>query len=1107
MKLSDHRLSKWTLLFGCCAAVFFSLGVHQFAQTGRSQRPARTDRVRDLAGIVDETTRQQLENILENVRQKTGIEFVITTVDSTRGKDIFDFSKELAMQWNVGARSSRKSLLLVLAVQEKTSFTQFSRSVQGELPEGVLGEMSRRIRTHADAGQFGEGLNAGVHYFVNSMAEKLALNAADFEQPLAADSPAKIPKADNSPGEPTAEARPEPSTPVTTSAVPTPVRTSAAREENVSTRPRRTSTSVEDEDESEEVELTLTLPLEARVTTLKAFLDTHPESKSRARAMELLVSAHAGLGDERLKKGDGAGGVEQLMLAITEAPVNASEKLFSGVISQIPLNLYLRGEPAAATKAAQNIEAKFGNDPKRLLALSGFYFSTEQGAEATRIATQAVKLAPELAEAHQALGLALHISLRLDDATAEYKRALELDPKSTGARRSLADLNRAAGKTEEALALYRQQLEAQPNDKPARAGIVLSLLDLGRKDEAKAELERALQTDPKNLSLLAGAAYWFAAHNDSDQALELGSKAIAIEPRYTWSQVAVARALLAQKKPLEAERALRFARQFGKFPTLDYELASALVAAGLFDEAGEVLLQSFVVRDSLIETQLGGHTAARGANFIDLLAPERRASIFQFAAADTEDNAKSLKALLTFATFIKRDNDGKVINEEGAIAAAKEFASGNDDARVHRSLYAASRLLQSGIGFHMAYELAEAARSGADAGLNVAAVTVAVQADEYRQLRARAIAAGGTPDIPEAPRNVLSSILRGRIEDVSGWALVNQDKLDEAVDHLKRATDILPKGTPAWQTALWHLGAALDRQNKKSEALDYYIKSYNAGEPDSIRRTVIEQLYQKVNGSLTGLEERIGAAPTAIAVNTPTPAREETTVHAAQALPSPDATPVTPAPSPQISTTPVVEATPTPSPEAPAVANPTPSPEAPVAPTPSAETAAVATPTPSPEAAAAAVPTPSPEVPAESPTPAPTPLPTANPANAEAKPAPTPTPSAETPAAASPRLDALPGELIPKPPATVKIAGRVKDSSNNPMANVVVVLISPQGTVLASTTDDEGNFSFTVASSTHSYRLIPSKDGFTFGPIDRTLSSVSEDQKQLDFLGTANPKP
>jgi hypothetical protein len=65
----------------------------------------------------------------------------------------------------------------------------------------------------------------------------------------------------------------------------------------------------------------------------------------------------------------------------------------------------------------------------------------------------------------------------------------------------------------------------------------------------------------------------------------------------------------------------------------------------------------------------------------------------------------------------------------------------------------------------------------------------------------------------------------------------------------------------------------------------------------------------------------------------------------------------------------------------------------------------------------------------------------------------------------------------------------------------VVVLISPQGTVLASTTDEQGNYSFTVAPSTHSYRIIPSRDGFTFEPVDRVLSVVSDDQKESDFVG------
>ncbi|HLO01457.1 MAG TPA: tetratricopeptide repeat protein, partial [Pyrinomonadaceae bacterium] len=862
-------MPKW-ITASCNVVLLLSLAVNASAQTA-PQVPARSGHVNDFAGVVNEKTREQLENILTNLKLKTGIEFDIATVETTGGQDISDFSLQLARDWNIATRTSaKKSLLLVLAVNEKSSFTRFSRSVQNDLPEGVLGEMGQRLRALVDTGQFSEGLSVAVQHLVRSLSEKLAFSTDDFDKPPAVASetnPAAGAKEISNPS-----TQPEP---VASPAIVETVVSKAPATRNSVTRPRKSASTIAgDEAESEEVELTLTKPLEERVTLLKAFLDSHPESKSRSRATELLVSSRAALGDERLKKGDSARGSEQLLLAIADAPGNPSDKLFSGVISQIPLNLYLRNESAAAMKAAQDIEAKFASDARKLAALSGFYISIEQGAEATRVATQAVQLAPDLAETHQALGRALHISLRLDEAVAEYKRALELDPNSKVSRRGLADLSRAFGKADEALIQYRQLLEADPNDKAARTGMVISLLDLGRAEEAKAELDKALEANPPNLTLLAGAAYWFAAHNDTDQSFNLASKAVAIEPRYTWSQIALARTLIAQRKPLDAERALRFARQYGKFPTLDYELASALTAAGLYDEAAEILMQSFSLKDGQIESRLGGQALTHATSFIELLAPERRASIFQSTAADTESNAKLLKALLAFASAIDPDLSGGTISEQSAIAAAKEFATGDDAARAHRELYAASRLLQRGVGFQAAYELAEAARTSADAGLTVPELTLAVQADEFRSIRSRAIAAGGTPDIPEAPRNVLSNLLRGRIEDISGWALFNQDKLDEAVDHLKRAVTILPEGTPAARASLWHLGVALERQDKKAEALSYYIKSYNSGEFDPVRRAVIEQLYRKVYGSLDGLDERIGPA-TSVSAGAPSPATDK----------------------------------------------------------------------------------------------------------------------------------------------------------------------------------------------------------------------------------------
>lgn len=795
------------------------------------------------------------------------------------------------------------------------------------------------------------------------------------------------------------------------------------------------------DDESEAVELTLTLPVEERVVKLKEFLRQHPESRSRGRAIELLVSAYAATGDERLKRGDSAAGVERLMLAIAEAPLSSSERLYSGVIAQIPLNLFVRGEREAAATAAKQIEEKFGGDAKRLLAVANFYLTTEQGTEAARVATRAVNLAPDLGEAHQTLGLAMHISLRLEEAMASYKRAVELNPNLKSAQRSLADLHRALGRSEAALVLYRQQLAADAKDKAARAGVILSLLDLGKTGEAKSELDAALQADPANLPLLAGGAYWFAAHNDNQKALELGRRALAIEPRYTWSQVAVARALVAQRNPMAAERAVRFAKQYGTFPTLDYELATTLVATGLFDEAAEVLMQSFSLKDGQIQTSLGGKTAAVAPNFIELLAPERRASIFQSVPADTEQNAKLLKDLLSFATVLNQTN----VSEQQAVALAKQFASGQDAWRVHRQLYAASKLMQKGIGYATAYELAEAARGSADAGLTVPALTLVIQAEEYRDIRARAITSGGTPEIADAPLNVLANILRGRIEDISGWALFNQDKPAEAVEHLRRAANILPTGTPAWRTALWHLGATLERLDQKDEALVQYIKSYNAGDPDPIRRTVIERLYRQVKGSLEGLDDQIrgiaaGPAP-ANSGTRPSQLPVQAGVPTAVSTPSPEVTEPSPQPTP--------------------AATPESTPEQPVA-----EPAATAESTPAPTSSA----------------------------TPRQRSSFDPRPDVQTPAK----------QPAAKPsPSVVNITGQVMDVNSTPVANVVVVLITPQGTVLASTTNEQGMYSFKVAASPQSYRLVPSKDGFVFDPVDKVLTNASEDSKGLNFVALA----
>jgi tetratricopeptide (TPR) repeat protein len=702
-----------------------------------------------------------------------------------------------------------------------------------------------------------------------------------------------------------------------------------------------------------------------RVKRLEEFVRANQSAESvLPLAQGLLTSARAALGDERLRAGDSAAGVELFRKAVEGAPEPMSDRLFIEVVSQLPGNLYVLGERDAALELARAVESRAKGSAPRMLVLATFYLGVERVEDAARLSQAAVAAQPDLAAAHQALGTAYRYSLRLDDAAAEFARAVELDPKSAGARRTLAELKRATGKADEALALYREQLAADPQDSNARSGLVLSLFDAGRREEAESELQSALTGLAGDLPLLVGASYWYSAHGQGARALELAERAVALEPRFgwAWARVAQGRALLALKRPLEAERALRAARRFGNFPTIDYELAAALAASGLYDEAADTLSRSFSLqRDGQIETRLAGRVESHASDFNELLAPERRASLAQFAGASTADEARVLKGLLA----LRQATNAGASDERAASEAAREFASGDDEMRTYRNVYAAGRLESSGVAAGAALERAESAIGGVEAALDLPYAPIALFADtdEVRALRREVVERDTPLNMLGVQRDVLSKVLRGRIEALAGWALFKQGQTAEAAVRLRRAVSVLPESTEWWRSAEWMLGQALEASGGGRDALSAYVNSYRL-QPDPERRQVIEALYKKLNnGSLAGLEKLIGSTPTQTQAQTQTqtqavtPSSSTATETADAQLASNVTTPTT-TPSPTPEPTPVATpasntneataqpATVTPTPEA----TPQPTPDATPSPTPSATPSPEATPTPTPEA-------------------------------------------------------------------------------------------------------------------------------------------------------------
>jgi uncharacterized protein len=130
-------------------ATCFACG-QQSAQVSQnsSPLPAPTGFVNDYAGVIDEGAKQALEQKLRLFKEKTApsAELAVVVVRSTEGRDIFDYSLAVARGWGIGSKEDdNPSALLLVAIDDRKYFTQVSRDLEDDLPDGVVGDLQRQF--------------------------------------------------------------------------------------------------------------------------------------------------------------------------------------------------------------------------------------------------------------------------------------------------------------------------------------------------------------------------------------------------------------------------------------------------------------------------------------------------------------------------------------------------------------------------------------------------------------------------------------------------------------------------------------------------------------------------------------------------------------------------------------------------------------------------------------------------------------------------------------------------------------------------------------------------------------------------------------------------
>jgi len=146
--------------------------------------PDYAGHVNDFANVLEEETEERLETILTNFEKLTGTQIAVVTVKSLNDRPIEDYAIDLYRKWGIGAKSGEhkdKGALLLIAIDDRKTRLEVGYGLEGDLPDGLAGEIIRRMRPYLQQGQFSQGLTVGVRTLVDTLSEKWNISLAGIE--------------------------------------------------------------------------------------------------------------------------------------------------------------------------------------------------------------------------------------------------------------------------------------------------------------------------------------------------------------------------------------------------------------------------------------------------------------------------------------------------------------------------------------------------------------------------------------------------------------------------------------------------------------------------------------------------------------------------------------------------------------------------------------------------------------------------------------------------------------------------------------------------------------------------------------------------------------
>jgi uncharacterized protein len=129
-----------------------------FAQEGIPAKPAGY--ILDEAGLLNPDEENALEQKMRGYADSTSTQFAIVLVNSTNGRDPYDYAIDIGKIWGVGQKGKNNGVVILVAMQDRKLRIVTGRGIEDVLPDAVCKRIINRIlKPTFKAGVYFQGLD------------------------------------------------------------------------------------------------------------------------------------------------------------------------------------------------------------------------------------------------------------------------------------------------------------------------------------------------------------------------------------------------------------------------------------------------------------------------------------------------------------------------------------------------------------------------------------------------------------------------------------------------------------------------------------------------------------------------------------------------------------------------------------------------------------------------------------------------------------------------------------------------------------------------------------------------------------------------------------